>query len=71
MKPSMRRRLPRRVLRIAVAVVLVSMPVGACSIPESSAPAPRNVTITALTPEQAEEAVSGRILLPAHGVHAH
>lgn len=57
MKPSMRRRLPRRVLRIAVAVVLVSMPVGACSIPESSAPAPRNVTITALTPEQAEEAV--------------
>lgn len=57
MKPSMRRRLPRRVLRIAVAVVLVSMPVGACSIPESNAPAPRNVTITALTPEQAEEAV--------------
>jgi len=33
------------------------MPVGACSIPESNAPAPRNVTITALTPEQAEEAV--------------
>ena len=57
MKPSMRRRPPRRVLRTAVAVVLVSMPVGACSIPESSAPAPRNVTITALTPEQAEEAV--------------
>lgn len=57
MKPSMRRRLPRRVLRTAVAVVLVSMPVGACSIPESNAPAPRNVTITALTPEQAEEAV--------------
>lgn len=57
MKPSMRRRPPRRVLRIAVAVVLVSMPVGACSIPESNAPAPRNVTITALTPEQAEEAV--------------
>lgn len=57
MKPSMRRRPPRRVLRTAVAVVLVSMPVGACSIPESNAPAPRNVTITALTPEQAEEAV--------------
>ncbi|WP_315128464.1 hypothetical protein [uncultured Actinomyces sp.] len=53
----MRRRPPRRVLRTAVAVVLVSMPVGACSIPESNAPAPRNVTITALTPEQAEEAV--------------
>ena len=58
MKPSMRRRPPRRVLRTAVAVVLVSMPVGACSIPESNAPAPRNVTITALTPEQAEEAVA-------------
>ena len=57
MKPSMRRRPPRRVLRTAVAVVLVSMPVGACSIPESNAPAPRNVTITALTPEQAEAAV--------------
>lgn len=57
MKPSMRRRPPRRVLRTAVAVVLVSMPVGACSIPESNAPASRNVTITALTPEQAEEAV--------------
>ena len=57
MKPSMRRRPPRRVLRTAVAVVLVSMPVGACSIPESNAPVPRNVTITALTPEQAEEAV--------------
>ena len=57
MKPSMRRRPPRRVLRTAVAVVLVSMPVGACSIPESNAPAPRNVTITALTPEQSEEAV--------------
>ena len=51
MKPSMRRRLPRRVLRIAVAVVLVSMRVRACPGPESIAPARRNVTISALTPE--------------------